>query len=373
MRDQEPGHEHLTGTAVDLTVRIGVLGLILAWCFVLLQPFIAVGLWGIVLAIALYPLFLRLQRLLWGSGMLATILMTVVGIAIILGPVSVMSASFVINLQAFATHLTQGTVNIPPPPPSVAEWPVIGQSVSDIWQLASGNLESLLTKYAQQVTSAVTFLLGLAANAGLTLLQFLLAIIIAGILMPQAGRMGDGLENFAARLTPSKGAAFIELARNTVRNVARGVIGVSVLQSLLIGIGFVGAGVPLAGILTLICLFLAIIQIGPGIVVIGSLIYVWMELDTLTAVLFTVWMVPAMLIDNVLRPILMSRGLPVPMVVILLGVLGGTLAHGLIGLFIGPVILAFGYDLLRAWTAGPQAEAEPEEKDSDSPALPPKA
>ncbi|GAB5469047.1 MAG: AI-2E family transporter [Rhodospirillales bacterium] len=356
MSMQEKAGEQLTGTAVDLTVRIGVLGGLLAWCFVLLQPFIAVALWGVILAVALYPLYTKVTAGLGGRGTITAILLTLIGIVIVLGPVSVMSASFVINMQTFAGHLQAGTLKIPPPPADVADWPVVGESVSEIWSMASGNLESLLTRYAQQVTTAVTFLLSLAADAGLTLVQFILAIIIAGILLPNTEKMSNGMALMAARLTPSKGAAFIELARNTVRNVARGVIGVSALQTLLVGIGFVVAGVPLAGLLALICFFLAIIQIGPGIVVIGTIVYVWSTMDSLTAILFTVWMVPAMLIDNLLRPLLMSRGLPVPMVVILIGVLGGTLAHGLIGLFIGPVILAFGYELLRAWVLVPRSQ-----------------
>ncbi len=355
MTQLEMSEERLTATAIDLAARIAVLGLVLAWCFVLFRPFVAVVLWGIILAIALYPIFLKLKAWLFGSGIVATILLTVVGLFILLGPVSVMSASFVDNVTTFAGHLTAGTLKVPPPPAGVAEWPMIGQPVSDIWTLASVNLEAALTKYSTQVAAVATVLLQLAADAGLTLVQFILAIIIAGILMPNADRLGHGLTLFAARLTPTRGAAFVELARSTVRNVARGVIGVSVLQTLLVAFGLVAAGVPLAGLLALICLILAIIQIGPGIVVIASIIYVWSVMDTLTAVLFTAWMVPAMLIDNVLRPIVMARGLPVPMVVILIGVLGGTIAHGLIGLFIGPVVLSFGYELMRAWVVNPAA------------------
>ncbi len=368
MAQQEMSEDRLTATAVDLAARIAVLGLVVAWCYVLFRPFVAIVLWGIILAIALYPVFLKLKGWLFGRGSLSAIVLTLVGLVILLGPVSVMSASFVDNLTTFAGHLSAGTLKVPPPPAGVADWPIIGESVRDVWSLASVNLEGALTKYSTQVAAVAAVLLQLAADAGLTLVQFILAIIIAGILMPNADRMSHGLTLFAARLTPSRGAAFIELARSTVRNVARGVIGVSVLQTLLIAFGFVAAGVPLAGLLALLCLILAIIQIGPGIIVIGSIVYVWSVMDTLTAVLFTVWMVPAMLIDNILRPIVMARGLPVPMVVILIGVLGGTIVHGLIGLFIGPVVLSFGYELVRAWVLKPtDDDREPAEAKGETP------
>ncbi len=367
MKLEKADEELLTATAVDLAARLAVIGLMIAWCFVLVRPFVAVVLWGIILAIALYPVFTKLSGWLGGRGKLAAVILTVIGILVILGPVSVMITGLVASLQGFISNLSGGTVSVPPPPPGVAEWPVIGESVSSIWSMASSNLEGLLTKYAPQVTSVATAFLSLAAGAGLTVLQFILACIIAGILMPNAESLGRGLTRSASRLTPTRGAAFVELARATVRNVARGVIGISALQTLLLGIGFIVAGIPLAGLLTFLCLVLAIIQIGPGIVVILSLVYAWAEMDTLTALLFTLYMIPAMLIDNVLRPIVMSRGLPVPMVVIFLGVLGGTLAHGLIGLFIGPVVLAFGYDLARAWVLTPEAvAAEIDEKPAET-------
>ncbi|MEQ8655373.1 MAG: AI-2E family transporter [Kiloniellales bacterium] len=366
MSEEQAQEDRLTAKAVDLATRLVVVGLVVAWCFVLLRPFVAVILWGIILAIALYPIYLKLRGWFGGRGKLASVLLTLVGIIIIVGPVSVMATSFVTSIQGFIADLSAGTVKVPPPPPGVADWPVIGDVVSGTWASASSNLEAVLAKYAPQVTSVATVLLGLAADAGLTALQFILAFIIAGILMPNAGALGDGLTRFAERLTPNRGTEFVDLARNTVRNVARGVIGISALQTLLLGIGFIVAGIPLAGLLTLLCLILAIIQIGPGIIVIGTIVYAWADMSTLTAVLFTAYMIPAALVDNVLRPIVMSRGLPVPMVVIFLGVMGGTLAHGLIGLFIGPVILAFGYDLARAWVLTPDVVSENKKPEESS-------
>ena len=153
------------------------------------------------------------------------------------------------------------------------------------------------------------------------------------------------------RAAPKMGAGFVELAHGTVRSVARGVVGISLIQSILFGIGAMVADIPLAGLWTFVAFILAIVQVGPGLVIIPVIIFAWSSMDTFSAAILTAYMVPVMLLDNVLKPIVMGRGLPVPMLVIFIGVIGGTIAHGLVGLFVGPIILAFGYELGRAWVA----------------------
>ncbi len=334
---------------IDLVIRLFILSLLAVWCFILLRPFIAIVLWGVILAIALFPLFLWLKARMGGRAKLAGTILTLLGIAIIIGPVSVMATVFVSNAQDFANSLAAGTLAVPPPPEGISTWPLIGEPLHNIWQQASVNLGAVLGEFEPQLEQLAKSLLFLAANTGLNLLKFLLSIIIAGVLMLNAEGLNRSLTKMFSRLTPTQGQAFVQLAASTIRSVTRGIIGVSVLQSLLIGIGLTVAGIPAAGLLALLCLFLTIIQIGPGLVVLPTIIFAWSTMKTLGALLFTVWMIPAMLIDNVLKPILMARGLPVPMVVILIGVLGGTLAHGIVGLFVGPVILSLGYELMRAW------------------------
>ncbi len=334
---------------IDFVIRLFILSLLAAWCFILLRPFIAVIVWGVILAIALFPLFLWLKARMGGRAKLAGTILTLLGIAIIIGPVSVMATVFVSNAQDLANSLAADTLAVPPPPEGISTWPLIGEPLHNIWQQASVNLGAVLGEFEPQLEQLAKSLLFLAANTGLNLLKFLLSIIIAGVLMLNAEGLNRSLTKMFSRLTPTQGQAFVQLAASTIRSVTRGIIGVSVLQSLLIGIGLTVAGIPAAGLLALLCLFLTIIQIGPGLVVLPTIIFAWSTMKTLGALLFTVWMIPAMLIDNVLKPILMARGLPVPMVVILIGVLGGTLAHGIVGLFVGPVILSLGYELMRAW------------------------
>ena len=342
---------------IDLAIRLFVLGLLAAWCLMLLRPFIAIILWAAILAIGLFPIFLWLKVILGGRGKLAATIITLLGLGIIIGPVSFIGAVLVSNIQSFAENVAAGNLIVPPPPEGIATWPLIGEPVNNIWQEAANNLGEALSNFEPQIKALTKTLVLLSANMGLTLLKFLLSLIIAAGLMLNAENIKLGLTKFMTRLTPTQGQAFLELAAATVRNVTRGVIGIAIFQSLMIGIGLTVAGIPGAGLLALLCLFLTVIQIGPGLVVLLTVIFAWSTMNTLGAILFTAWMIPAMLIDNILKPILMASGLPVPMLVILLGVLGGTLVHGILGLFLGPVILSLGYELIKAWIRSDASDA----------------
>ena len=335
--------------SIDLVIRIFVLGLVTAWCFILIRPFIALVLWASILAIALFPAFLWLKKLLGGRAKLSATLITLVGLGVIIGPVSFIATVLVSNIQSLAGSVEAGTLVVPPPPEGVASWPLIGESVNNIWQEAAVNLGDTLSKFEPQIQGLTKSLLRLSADTGLTILKFIVSLIISAVLMLNAEGITKGLNRFLTRLSPTQGQEFMQLAAATVRNVTRGVIGIAIIQSLLIGIGFTFAGIPAAGLLSVLCLFLTVIQIGPGLVVIATIIFAWSTMSSLSAIIFTVWMIPAMLIDNVLKPILMASGLSVPMLVIFIGVLGGTLTHGIVGLFIGPVILSVGYELIKSW------------------------
>ena len=210
------------------------------------------------------------------------------------------------------------------------------------------------------VVSTGRTMLGIVAGLGIDLLMFAVSIVIAGFLYSRAPALAEGCRRFGQRIGGERASGFADLAGATVRNVSRGVIGVSVLQALLAGIGMLVAGVPAAGLIALGALILAIIQVGPAILLVPVTIWVWFDMDTITAVIFTIYIVPVVLFDNILKPIVMARGLKTPMIVILIGVIGGTLAHGLTGLFLGPVVLAVSYELLMAWVKNePPAQAAP--------------
>jgi len=343
---------------IDLAIRLALIGLLLYWSLLLIGPFISIVIWGVILAVALYPAFAWLRRILWNRGGLAAVIITAVFLLIVIGPVSLLAAALVENVQNVSDQVTAGTLGIPPADARVKGWPLVGEQLYGFWSLASTNLEAALERIGPELKGLGTALLSAAAGTGLGILKFIASVIIAGCLLVPGMRLSAGLTAFAERVAAKRGQPFVLLAAATIRNVARGVIGVSLLQSLLIGMGLLAAGVPGAGLITVGCLFLGIVQIGPGILVIASTIWVWMELSTVSALIFTVYMVPVLLMDNVLRPIVMSRGLSTPMLVIFIGVLGGTLAHGLIGLFIGPIVLAVAYELAVYWVRGKEDRSE---------------
>jgi predicted PurR-regulated permease PerM len=334
---------------INFIIRLLVVGFLLGWCILLIRPFLLITIWSIILAIAAYPVFLWLKDRIGGRSNLAAALMAIGGIAIIIGPVSLIGSITLHNAQTLMESLEAGTFVVPPPPQDLASWPLVGETLNGIWQRASVNLDSVISQFKPQIKDFAKVFLVQVTNVSVTLLKFIISIIVAAVLIIYAKVLNKGLKQFLARLSPKRGDEFVQLMANTIRSVTRGIIGVAIIQTLMIGIGLVVAGIPAAGILTVACLFLTIIQIGPGLIVLGTIIFAWSNMSFLTALLFTLWMVPATLVDNILKPILMGKGLPVPIVVILLGVIGGTLAHGIVGLFVGPVILILGYELTRAW------------------------
>ncbi len=343
----------------DVAIRLALVALVVYWSFLLLRPFIAILIWAAILSVALYPFYLWLKRILGGRSTLASFLLTVLALVVILGPISTLGAALVENLSSIAIGISDGTVTLPPPPPTVADWPLIGGQLSAFWQAASQELGETLASIEPQLKEGALKLLGLVGNIGLGVLQYTVAIFIAGFAYSRAEGIQDSLKIFATRAAPRMGEDFVDLAGGTVRSVARGVVGISLIQSILFGVGALVAGIPLAGLWTFVALILAIVQVGPGLVIVPVIIYAWSSMETVSAVIFTAYMVPVMLLDNVLKPIVMGRGLPVPMLVIFIGVIGGTMAHGLVGLFVGPIILSLGYELGRAWIQMGRAASEP--------------
>lgn len=343
----------------DVAIRLALVALVVYWSFLLLRPFIAILIWAAILSVALYPIYLWLKRVLGGRSTVTAFVLTILALVIILGPVTTLVVALVENLSSIAAGISDGTVAIPPPPSYVADWPLIGDKLARFWEAASVELGQTLASVEPQLKKAAVWLLELVGSIGLGVVQFTAAILIAGFAYSRADGIQDALKIFAARAAPRMGPNFIDLAGGTVRSVARGVVGISLVQAILFGVGALAAGVPLAGVWTFVALILAIVQIGPGLVIIPVIIYAWTTMDTVGAAILTAYMLPVMFMDNVLKPIVMGRGLPVPMLVIFIGVIGGTLAHGLIGLFVGPIVLALGYELGRAWIAMGRSAPEP--------------
>jgi predicted PurR-regulated permease PerM len=341
---------------IQLAIRLGLLAFLIYWTFVLIRPFVPILAWSIVLAVALYPVFNLLSRLLGGRPRLAAAILTVINLAIVIGPATWLGLSAVEGVKDFAANLSAGNLMVPSPPDGVKNWPLIGPQLFELWNQASNNIRAALREVAPHLKPLAGTMLGLAGNAGVGTLKFLLSVALAGFLFPYGSQLVAAGRGFLSRIVPEQSEHFLELAGTTIRAVSQGVIGVAIIQSLLAGIGLKLAGIPGAGLLAFMVLILAIVQIGAAIVLFPVIIWVWIDKEFTTALLLTVFLGIVGILDNILKPLLMARGLTTPTVVILVGVIGGTLAHGIVGLFIGPIILSVAWELTVAWIRTDRAD-----------------
>jgi predicted PurR-regulated permease PerM len=337
-------------------LQLLALGILLTWCFFILEPFRAILVWAVVLSITLYPMHLTLTRKLKGRENWSAILITSALLLVIILP-SVLLVFATVEEFRMLTHIYKsGKLHIPPPPESTQSLPAIGPDLYRAWKSASTDLTGLLGQHTEQVKSVLLKFFELLSSTGKGILQLTLAIVASGFLLVYGKSAGAFANPIFVHLAGDRGTAMADAVVITVRNVAKGVLGVAVIQSMLAGFGFVLAGVPFAGVWILICLILGIVQIGILPVSIGVIIYIWGAADTLTAALLTAWIIFVGVIDNVLKPIFMGKGAPVPALVVFMGSLGGFMLSGFIGLFIGAIILMLGYKLIVDWTYSAQGD-----------------
>ncbi len=344
---EKPGLKY--NPVIHYTLQLLALGLLLMACYFILAPFFTLMVWASVLAITLYPLQKRIASRLRGRNGLAASIVTVLMLAILIAPAVWLLLSTVKEVKELAELYRAGQFHIPPPPDNVKGWPLIGNKVFDLWAAANSNLTALITEHTDQVKIVSLKFLDLMASTGKGLLLFTLAVVASGVLLAYAKPSGEFVKSLFTKLMGNMGVEMTGLAEVTVRNVAKGILGVAFIQSMLAGVGFVLAGIPLAGLWIVVCLVLAIVQLGILPVSLGVIIYIWGHGTTLTAVILTVWMLFVGIIDNILKPIMLGKGAPVPMLVVFLGAIGGFMSTGFIGLFTGAIILSVGYKLLQGW------------------------
>ena len=344
---------------VDLIIRVACLALLLYWTALIIWPFLPIMAWSVILAVVLYPGFVWCTKRLRLPPIAAALVMTVANLAVLFGPITWLSLSLIGSLRLFARRLEAGHIPIPPPEAAVKTWPLIGPQLFALWQQASTNLDAVLLRIGPELKPFAGTLFAFASSSGISMLSFLTAVLLSGFLFVPGPALADKARAVIRHISATRGDEFMHLTSVTIRNLARGVIGVSLLQALLVGVGLIVAGIPLAGALSLCALILGILQIGVMIVVVPILIWAWLTMSTATALILTFYLVPVGFLDTILRPIVMAHGLKTPMLVILIGVLGGVLMHGMIGVFVGPVVLAIAWELLAAWTRdGPMAAAD---------------
>jgi predicted PurR-regulated permease PerM len=344
---------------IQLAVRLALLAFLLYWSFVLVRPFIPMLVWSMVLTVALYPPYNWLSVHLGGRQKLSAAIVTVTCLLIIIGPVTWLGVGLIDGLQDFAGQLGAGTLALPSPPEGVKAWPIVGTQIYGLWDQASRNLGAALREVAPHLKPLAGPVLAFAGSAGIGTLKFILSVALSGFLFIYGPAMVEAIRRIQARVVTQRNEDLVALAGLTIRTVSQGVIGVAVLQSLLAGVGLKLAGVPHAGVLAFAVLILAILQIGSAIVLLPVIIWIWATKDFGVALLLTIYLLIVGLADNVLKPMLMGRGLNTPMLVIFIGVLGGMIAHGIVGLFVGPIILAVTWQLMMAWIREERTEAAP--------------
>ncbi len=334
---------------MQAAVRLSLLALLVFWCLKILAPFLNPILGGVVIAIAVKTPYAKLSKALGGRPKLAAVLLVAIALLVLIVPTLALGASLVDSTAGLSDELIHDQIKIPPPRDSVADWPLIGTQAHALWLGASQNLESALVKLAPYMKDVGLWLVSTVGDLGMSLVLFVVAIVIAGALLPNGERAAGLAAKVAYIIAGPRGPKLAALAASSVQSVTRGVLGVAVIQSLLSGLGMLVVGVPAAGLWTLLILILAIMQLPSALILIPVTIYVFSTSSTVVAVLFAIWAALVGLSDNILKPLLMGRGSSVPMLVLFMGSLGGFMAGGILGLFVGAVILSLGYTVFMAW------------------------
>jgi predicted PurR-regulated permease PerM len=352
------------------TLAVLFIGILIAACFWVMRPFLSSLLWAAMIVIATWPFFLKLQTRLWGKRWLAVLAMAVLLLLVLIVPICFAVLTILDRTDEIVGWFKSlSTVKIPPPPGWLEKIPLAGSSAVEHWQrLAALSPEELSKMLAPYATKLVAWFAGQAGNFSLLVLHFLLSIAIAAVLYAHGEITAGGIRKFARRLAGQPGDEVAVLSAKAIRGVALGIVVTALVQSSLAGLGLFLAGVPAAVLLTAVVLMLCIAQVGPALVMLPAAIWLFYNGHNLAGSLFAVWTIFVCTIDNFLRPVLIRKGVELPMLLIITGVIGGLIGFGIIGLFIGPVILAVSFTLLRAWVSRGDDLAAPAAAEGSRPA-----
>ena len=342
------------GKLLDVLIQAGLIVTLVVLCYRIFAPFLTLMLWALILAVTLYPLHQIIARKFGGKQGWAATVLVLIGIVIIVVPTFLLGSSLADSITTLVIGMRDNTLIIPPPAESVAGWPVVGERVHAAWQQASTDLPALIQKLQPKIGDLARTALGFVAGMGGGLLKFLFSFIVAGIIMAYGEGGAESMRAIHRRIVGAeRGDEFTALSTATIRAVAMGVLGVAAIQAILIGVVLIIAGVPHVGVLAIIALVLGILQIPALLVTIPVIVWVWMsgQYETTPAVFWTILLLVSGFSDNILKPLLLGRGVDAPMPVILLGALGGMVSAGILGMFAGAVLLALGYQLFMAWVA----------------------
>jgi len=342
------------------TLAVLFIGTLIVACFWILLPFLISILWATTIVVTTWPVLLRLQAWFRGKRWPAVTVMTVLLLLVVIVPFTLAVATIVARVDSIsALGKSLATFNVPLPPDWVGGIPIAGPKIAASWrQVAALPPETLSARLTPYVGQALSWFAARAGSVGMMFLQFLLTVIISAILYANGETAAVGVRRFARRLAGQRGENAVNLAAKAIRGVALGIVVTAVVQTSIGGIGLVITGVPAPAVLTAVMFMLCLAQVGPVLVLIPAVIWLYGKDGALWGTILLVVSIFAIAIDNVIRPLLIRKGVDLPLVMIFAGVLGGLVAFGILGLFIGPVVLAVSYTLLETWVLGGGPEEE---------------
>jgi predicted PurR-regulated permease PerM len=345
-----------------ITLAVLFIGVLMAASFWIMRPFLLALIWATTIVVATWPIMLRLQSWLGGKRSLAVAGMTLALLLVFIVPFTLAILTIVDHAdQIVGWAKSLATYSLPPPPGWVGKLPLGGSKLNETWQdiaaAGPGGLRGRLVPYAGVI---VKWFVEQAGTLGTMFIQFLLTVIIAAVLFSGGETAARGVRRFACRLAGQHGEDAAVLAAKTIRGVALGIVLTALIQSLLAGSGFAVAGVPAAVLLAAVIFIFALAQLPPFLVMAPAVIWLYWKGDPVWGTVLLVWTIVVNMMDNVLRPLLIRKGVDLPLLMIFTGVIGGLIAFGIVGLFIGPVVLAVVYRLIEAWVAGGEGEPAPE-------------
>ena len=362
--------QRLASSLMDVLIRAGLILAMVMLCYQIFSPFLTLMVWALILAVTIYPLHQALASKIGGKQGLAATLLVVVGVVLIVAPTAMLMSSLGDSVHQLVNDVQNNSLKIPAPRPGVEAWPVVGKQIHDVWSKAHADLPALVQSLQPKIGELAKTALGFVASIGSGLLQFMASFIIAGFIMA-FGQSGSRASRaiFERIVGNARGSEFASLSTATIRAVALGVIGVALIQAIIVGMALLVAGVPWAGVLAGIVLVLGIAQVPALIVTLPAIGYIWSSGDysTAAAIAYTVVLFVSGMADNVLKPLMLGRGVDAPMPVILLGALGGMAAAGILGMFVGATLLTLGYQIFMGWVAAtPNAGQAQAERDAQS-------
>ncbi|TNJ42508.1 AI-2E family transporter [Tamlana fucoidanivorans] len=338
---------------ITTTLKTLVLLVLLVWCFTIIKPFVLIMVWGIILAISLFSVYnYFIKKAGEGNKKHITLIFALSATVVFIAPTYAISTSLANSFVDIIEGIRNHTLAIPLPSESVKQWPFIGETVFKNWSDLSSDIQNYLIKHSAFILDKIPNILsGLKGFIG-TFFTFFVSFIVSIALMYNATYLKQRMLLIINKLTNNDGEEIISISSKVIKSVVKGVLLVALIQSALAFVGFRVIGIPAAGVFTFLVLVLGIIQIPVLLVMLPAIMLSFSMADTTSAIIFTIYTILVALLDNVLKPIFLGKGLKTPTILILLGTIGGMLLHGIIGLFIGPVVLAVMYRMLEYWTFG---------------------